>query len=602
MKLARSLVLLGLSTALSASEVSATDFYVKAVTPGPVSGTPLAIITLQSGETTEDPTLLTTKDDRKAERSVRLKTGKEATVTERAGKWVSAPGKAKRGRSEGTSGGALAGGETSTSGDSAAIVSGEGTTTGTAGTTGTTGGTETAPSTGTETGTSAGTETTTSASTETGTTTPTTTPTTGTTTGTTTGSTTSPTTPTTAPTAPTSPTNTSGVTYQSFNILMQSGKVAGGDRIFLMDGYHGPLTIRDQNFSAPVVIAPAAGSVAHADSILISNSRNIYVQGLKVWARSSSAGSGALVRSYSNTSDIAFTDLDVRAVATSGNYMQWTMTDWTNNQRIGFQVDGNRTTIARNRVTGIYHGIFSLAPNALVEENIVDGFSGDGMRALGDNSIVRRNKVQNCYQINANHADAFQSFSRGAGGKPGTGTVRNLTIEDNKFFEWTQQTSTPLRCKLQGIGMFDGMYDGVTIRNNVISSTAYHGISLAGPLNTVISNNTVIHANGVAGNYPWIRISGHKNGTPPKNVMVANNMVTSLKVNVNTANNISVANNIIVTNASNEFNSVTNRDFTLKSTSKGVDAGAPAHAPSKDIAGALRPKGKAPDAGAYENF
>lgn len=556
MKLARSLVLLGLSTALYASEVSATDFYVKAITAGPVSGTPLAIVTLQSGETTGNPTLLATGDTRKVRSSVRLKTSKETTVTERAGKWVSARGKVKR----------RSGSETGT-------------------------GTEAGSTTG------SGTETSTSTTSPTTTTTPPTTTTTPPPT-TTTGSTT----PTTSPTAPTSPANTSGMVYQSFDILMQSGKVAGGDRIFLMDGYHGPLTIRDQSFSSPVVIAPVTGAVAHADSVLISNSRNVYVQGLKVWARSSNSGNGALVRSYSNTRDIAFTDLDIRAVATSGNYAQWTLADWTNNQRDGILADGNGVTIARNRVTGIYHGIFSLAPNALVEQNIIDGFSGDGMRALGDNSIVRRNKVQNCHQINSNHADAFQSFSRGAGGKTGTGTVRNLTIEDNKFFEWTLPSTNPLRCKLQGIGMFDGMYDNVTIRNNVISSTAYHGISMAGPLNTVISNNTVIHANGVAGSYPWIRISAHKNGTPPKNVTVANNMVTSLKVNVNTANNIAVSNNIVVTNASNEFTSVTNRDFTLKSTSKGVDAGAPAYAPGKDIAGTPRPKGKAPDAGAYENF
>ncbi|OYX42428.1 MAG: hypothetical protein B7Z02_12025 [Rhodobacterales bacterium 32-67-9] len=383
---------------------------------------------------------------------------------------------------------------------------------------------------------------------------------------------------------------------------MQSGKVVGGDRIFLMDGYHGPLAIRDQNFASPVVIAPVSGSVAHADSILISNSRNVYVQGLKVWARSTNAGNGALVRSYGDTSDIAFTDLDVRAVASSGNYAQWTQTDWTDNQRLGIFADGTRTTVARNRVTGIYHGIQALGTDALVEENIVDGFSGDGMRALGDNSIVRRNKVQNCFQINSNHADAFQSFSRGAGGTPGTGTVRNLTIEDNKFFEWTLSSTNPLRCKLQGIGMFDGMYDNVTIRNNVIAITAYHGISLAGPLNTLISNNTVIHAGGVAGTYPWIQISAHKNGTPPKNVMVANNMAMNLHVNVNATNNIAQSNNVIVTNASNEFTSVANQDFTLKSTSKAIDAGAPAFAPAKDVAGAQRPKGNAPDAGAYESF
>ncbi|MFZ1725427.1 MAG: right-handed parallel beta-helix repeat-containing protein [Albidovulum sp.] len=301
------------------------------------------------------------------------------------------------------------------------------------------------------------------------------------------------------------------------------------------------------------------------------------------------------------TSDIVFTNLDVRGEATAGNYMSWPLTMWRANKRSGFQVDGNQISVVGNRLTGVQMGILTLGNNALVEKNIIDGFSGDGMRALGDNSIVRGNKIQNCFKIDANHDDGFQSFSRSAAGKSGQGVVMNLTLEDNKIFEWASSTTNPLRCKLQGIGMFDGMYDGVTIRNNVISVSAYHGISIAGALNTVITNNTVINASGVAANYPWIKINAHKNGTPPKNVLVANNLVSSMKVFNNTNNNVVEVSNMVVKNASAEFTSLATQDFTLKPTAKAANSASPNYAPPFDIMGVARPRGSAPDMGAYES-
>jgi parallel beta-helix repeat protein len=382
---------------------------------------------------------------------------------------------------------------------------------------------------------------------------------------------------------------------------MKSGKVTGGDRIFLLDGYHGQLLVRDKKFASKVTIAPVAGAVAHADSILVMNSSNVQFTGIKVWPRSSNATNQALVRSYSTSSNIAFTDLDVRGTATAGNYSGWTAKDWNTNQRTGFQVDGPNVIVARNRVTGIFNGIIMLGQNALMEKNIVDGFSGDGMRALGDNSIVRGNKVQNCHQVNASHTDAFQAWTNGPTGKVGTGTLRNLTIEDNKIFEFVG-TRSPLACKLQGISLFAGVYDNFLIRNNIVSTTAYHGITIAGGQNSQIVNNTVIHALGKAGVFPWIRVSANRDGRQSLNMTVANNMTTSLKVKSDPATKIVETSNVVVANASNEFTGLTKQDFTLRSGSKAVDAGAPALAPKDDIAGTARPKGKAPDAGAYENF
>lgn len=390
-------------------------------------------------------------------------------------------------------------------------------------------------------------------------------------------------------------------TYKSFDTLMKSGKVVGGDRIFLLDGYHGPMVVDGRKFASPVLVTAMPGQVAHVDSINVRASQKVTFSGLKVWPSNSANGLISTVRSYGDTSDLIFTNLDVRAVANGTSYNQWTKTDWNSNQRSGFMIDGQRNTVLRNRVTGVYNGIFGLGPNALIEENIIDGFAGDALRALGDNSTVRRNKVQNCHQINASHTDGFQSFSRGTGGKVGTGVVRNVLIEDNKIFE-SVGTRSPINCKLQGISMFDGMYDGFVIRNNVVSTTAYHGITMGGALNSKIVNNTVIHASGLAGSFPWIRISPHKNGTPSNNVTVANNLVTSNKVKTDPVKAILETNNIVVTNAATEFNSVTKQDFTLRSTAKAIDMGKPTLAPADDIVMAPRPKGKGPDAGAYENF
>ncbi|MDI3338675.1 choice-of-anchor Q domain-containing protein [Defluviimonas aestuarii] len=369
----------------------------------------------------------------------------------------------------------------------------------------------------------------------------------------------------------------------------------------MMSGYHGRLAIVGQKFSAPVVIAPAPGEVAHVNSIMIRDSKNFVIQGLKVWATSANAGTGAMIRSYSDSSDLAFADLDVRSVSSAGDYLQWSATDWGNNRRNGMLIAGDRVTIARNRVTGIYHGIDNSATNSLMEQNIVDGFAGDGMRSNGNNSIVRRNKVQNCVQIDGNHSDGFQAFSLGPNG-PGSGTLSDLTIEDNKIFEWVASSTSPIKCTLQGIAMFDGMYDRAIIRNNVIAVSNYHGLTVAGALNTIVANNTVVHPSGVAGKRPWIKISNHKNGTPPQNVTVANNMANNYHVTSDPSRNILGTNNLIVSNAANEFVSFAAQNFKLKSTSQGVDAGNSHYAPSDDIVGTSRPLGKAPDAGAYENF
>lgn len=382
--------------------------------------------------------------------------------------------------------------------------------------------------------------------------------------------------------------------------LLSSGQVAGGDRIFLLDGYHGPIRIKDLKYSSLVLVAPLPGSTAHIESLLIDNSGNLAFKDLKVWATSANASNGALIRSYPNTQDLVFSNLDVRSTATAPTYLNWTSTNWYNNKRPGFLIDGNRVTLQGNRMTAVQHGMVVLAQNALIENNIVDGFIGDGMRALGDNSIVRGNQIQNCVSIDATHHDGFQSYSRGTGGKPGTGTLKNLVVENNRIFETTGGRTT-MTCKLQGIGMFDGMFDGLRIENNTVVVSAYHGITVSGALNTIIRHNTVVHSNGLGGKSPWVKVGSHKNGTPSQNVQIVNNFGTNFTSTTDTAKNILVANNVRAGAASAEFVDFAGLNLALKKASVATDKGDPTRSNAADILGVKRFKGVAPDVGSFES-
>lgn len=393
---------------------------------------------------------------------------------------------------------------------------------------------------------------------------------------------------------------TAAQTFTGLVSLLQSGKVKGGDRIFLLGGAHGAVLMKGVKFSSPVTIAAMPGQTVQLDELQIYDSSNMVFRDLKVWSSNPASGTVALVRTVGNSSDITFANLDVRSVADAPNYLNWSLATWTANKRGGFLLDGQRIKAIGNRVTGTKNALLADADYALLEGNIIDGFAGDGMRANGDNSLVRGNKVQNCFQIDGSHIDGIQSFSMGPGG-PGTGTVYNLTIENNKFLEWTLPTSATLRCKMQGISMFDGMYDGTIIRNNLVASSQYHGITIAGSRNGLITQNTVVHINGTPGRWPWISVASHKNGTPPTNTLVVNNIANRVKGAFDPARNVREQSNIVPTNYATEFKAPMQRDFSLLPTAKAANKADPAYSTPTDIAGTARPKGSGPDAGAYES-
>ena len=248
----------------------------------------------------------------------------------------------------------------------------------------------------------------------------------------------------------------------------------------------------------------------------------------------------------------------------------WTVQDWNTLAWNAIQVDGTNMTVRDCTFRNVDFGISVTAADSMIERNTVENFAGDGLRGLGDNTTFQYNTVKNCYDVNQNHDDGFQSWSRGVDGRVGGGEVRGIVLRGNTIinFEDPQQ---PHRGALQGIGCFDGMFVDWVVENNVIITDHYHGITLSGARNCRIVNNTVLDRREGRPGPPWICIGNHKNGTPSAGCIIRNNLTTALNVGAG----VTADHNLIVEDPNAHFADAAAYDLRLNAGSKAIDAGTP---------------------------
>jgi hypothetical protein len=231
----------------------------------------------------------------------------------------------------------------------------------------------------------------------------------------------------------------------------------------------------------------------------------------------------------------------------------------------------------------------SAGSRSIVEDNVVDGFSGDGMKGVGD-STFRYNLVKNRIKIDKYHSDGFQAYTKTV--------IKNLTLESNVIIQWAGPKDYPLRGWLQGIGLFDGFYENLLIQNNLVVVEHSHGLSVYGTRHAKILNNTVVNLTGRPNKYPMIRVKKHKDGRPSEDVLVANNLAMKFEGG-DPANTVIFENNSIISNPVLVFTDVARFDYLPRSGSGFIDTGLPV-APAVDLRNHKRPAGTGPDRGAYE--
>lgn len=374
--------------------------------------------------------------------------------------------------------------------------------------------------------------------------------------------------------------------------------VKPGDTLVLKAGHHGNVKIlKCFNPQYINVIAEPGATVAELHLQAGSNWR---FKGLTVRPNPGNTIKYNLVHLESHNwsgpvTNITVDDFTIQSVADAAT--AWSTNDpadWNNLSCHGIMASGDNITLRRNSLKNIDFGITVSGNYAMVYGNTIENFAGDGLRGLGNDLFFEYNTVKNCYAVNANHDDGFQSWS--INGDP---PRERVVLRGNTIINATDPNQ-PFKGSVQGIGCFDGWYIDWIVENNLIITDHWHGISLYGARNCRIVNNTAIgQTSGASTGPPWVGFFKHKDGSPNSNCVVRNNIARTIQADAGTTEDHNFRISGYATYPDIFINHL-NLDLRLKPGAAAIDAGSALLAPPIDISGTARPRGTAVDIGAYE--
>lgn len=393
---------------------------------------------------------------------------------------------------------------------------------------------------------------------------------------------------------------TADAPWSTLEALFGSGRAfAAGDEIILRNGDHGCPTIKGGADVGTVTIVAAGGHTPRVGNLVFKNAAHWTVSGLTISPENLPAPkrkAAALIAIGADCRAITVRDCTLfSAAAITG----WTEADWLARSITGITSAAPDSRLTGNTLRNVRFGIL-VAPTATrsaITGNTIENFMSDGLRGLADHCVFENNTVKNCYAIDANHDDGFQSYSGGSGGvKVGQGVVRGVVLRGNTFISYTDPTQ-PFKAAMQGIGCFDGMFEDWVIENNVVVTDMWHGIALYGAVNCRIVNNTVVkNPINAAARTPWIQISPHKRKLPSTGNLVRNNLTPTINAEPSTG---TLDHNLLTADYAAHFADYARFDLRLKPTSAALAAGDAKDAPITDRD--RRPRPARPAIGAFES-
>ena len=301
--------------------------------------------------------------------------------------------------------------------------------------------------------------------------------------------------------------------------------VQGGDELILLTGNHGKVRTDNTGLYMPVgkflVIRAAKGNTPVLSSIELRSAGYICLDGLDFeFDPAQGEGVKAMINLASHgyhgeTSNIIVSNCRLKP---KGDPRLWDKREWKALTTSGVQATGNDIVIRGCRMENIALGILIAGDRSVVMNNYINNFTVDGMHGNGSRLIFEHNFVSGSMKVDANHDDGFQSFlTKGR-------SIYTEAILRNNIFVQTVDPEYPYLGAFQGFGCFDGPYKNWEIVGNTVVTDDWHGITLMGAIDSVISGNIVLPRTlGAKVGPPWIALIKSKSGQEPQNCSVINN-------------------------------------------------------------------------------
>ncbi|HEY0968373.1 MAG TPA: LamG-like jellyroll fold domain-containing protein [Opitutaceae bacterium] len=396
-----------------------------------------------------------------------------------------------------------------------------------------------------------------------------------------------------------------GAPWSTLEAVFAAGKTfAAGDVIYLRSGFHGSPVVAGHN-AGDVTIQADFGQVPRLRKLTFDNASRWIAAGLDISPRNASVYDSAnIVVIESNSSFITVTGC---LIYNTENVTGWSLSDMSDRLGRAIRVYGPDCVIANNHLSQVRYGIGvePSAPRTTVRHNLIEDIMNDGIRFHADDTVLEYNVIRNFYGVDENHDDGIQGWTTGPGGA-GYGTITGGTIRGNYILnaDGPGRPFPDTTFGVQGIGLFNGVFEGIVIENNTVILEMWHGITIFGAVDCIIANNTVVQNPYIQlpsiNKRPWITIR-HNQITDDRlssGNLIINNRSWIAPFTDLAPQGSTLSNNLISSNHADHFVNYAGYDLHLISTSPAIDAGTSSGAPALDADGVTRTS--SPDIGAYE--
>jgi hypothetical protein len=306
---------------------------------------------------------------------------------------------------------------------------------------------------------------------------------------------------------------------------------AAGDVIYLNSGNYGAVSISNRKYAQFLTIKAGSGQTPVLSSLGVNSVSHMVFSGLTVNGNGvrSKSPDGILVNLVSSN-NIVFEDNIIES--TSGAF-PW-KAETTDETAIDASIAPSDGIIASqdycvaltsNQIKNVFNGmglggdqVGTDGQNYMVADNTIDHFAGDGIDHAVTNIVIQGNRITNGLNICGSqciHNDGIQGWNW----EDKLGITNKNVVIDSNYIQNQTVANLPLAVALQGIDIFDGFWQNVSITNNIVLVSSITVMDI--PLNGVSQAVAYWMYSGVT----WITAGGttHEGGTTT-NVIVRNNI------------------------------------------------------------------------------